>query len=148
VAETTAEIRPCGYGATSINDQLVQPPGAPAPRAGLETVLHAEVAKMNKTELVEKIAEDAGLQKSAAEGALKAALNAITDAVAAGEKVTLPGFGTFERRQRSAREGRNPQTGETLRIAASKVPAFKAGATFKSYVGMSTKDQKAHRQSR
>jgi DNA-binding protein HU-beta len=103
---------------------------------------------MNKTELVEKIAEDAGLQKSAAEEALKAALNAITDAVASGEKVTLPGFGTFERRERAAREGRNPQTGETLRIAASKVPGFKAGATFKSYVGMSAKDQKAHRQSR
>jgi DNA-binding protein HU-beta len=103
---------------------------------------------MNKTELVAKIAEDSGLDKSSAERALKATLNAITDAVAVGEKVTLPGFGTFERRERAAREGRNPQTGETLRIAKSKVPAFKAGATFKSYVGMSKKDQTAHRKSR
>jgi DNA-binding protein HU-beta len=103
---------------------------------------------MNQTELVEQIAEDADLAKKAAEQALKAALNAITDAVASGEKVTLPGFGTFERRERAAREGRNPQTGETLKIAKSKVPAFKASATFKSYVGMSKKDQTAHRKNR
>lgn len=103
---------------------------------------------MNKTELVEKIAAEAGLTKSAAEQALKATLNAVSDAVASGEKVTLPGFGTFERRERAAREGRNPQTGATLKIAKSKVPAFKAGATFKSYVGMSKKDQAAHRKSR
>jgi DNA-binding protein HU-beta len=103
---------------------------------------------MNKTELVEKIAEDAGLAKSEAERALKATLDAITDAIADGEKVTLPGFGTFERRERAARTGRNPQTGETLKIAKSKVPAFKAGATFKSYVGMSKKDQTAHRRNR
>ena len=103
---------------------------------------------MNKTELVEKIAADAGMEKKAAERALKATLNAITDAVASGEKVTLPGFGTFERRERAAREGRNPQTGEALKIAKSKVPGFKAGATFKSYVGMSKKDQTAHRRSR
>jgi DNA-binding protein HU-beta len=103
---------------------------------------------MNKTELVEKIAEDADLGKREAEQALRATLNAITDAVAAGEKVTLPGFGTFERRERAAREGRNPQTGETIRIAKSKVPAFKAGATFKSYVGMSKQEQNAHRRSR
>lgn len=103
---------------------------------------------MNKTELVGKIAEDAGLDKKTAEEALKAALNAISDAVAVGERVTLPGFGTFERRDRAAREGRNPQTGETLKIAKSRVPAFKAGSTFKSYVGMSKKDQTAHRKSR
>ena len=103
---------------------------------------------MNKTELVEKIAEDAGLSKRDAEQALRSALNAITDAVADGDKVTLPGFGTFERRERAAREGRNPQTGAKLKIAKSKVPAFKAGATFKSYVGMSKKDQAAHRKSR
>ena len=103
---------------------------------------------MNTTELVQKIAEDAGIEKKAAEDALKATVNAITDAVAAGEKVTLPGFGTFERRERAAREGRNPQTGETLRIAKAKVPAFRPGATFKSYVGMSKKDQAAHRKLR
>jgi DNA-binding protein HU-beta len=103
---------------------------------------------MNKTELVEKIAEEAGLGRRDADQALRAALNAITDAVAAGEKVTLPGFGTFERRDRAARQGRNPQTGDTIKIAKSRVPAFKAGATFKSYVGMSKKDQTAHRNSR
>ena len=103
---------------------------------------------MNKTELVEKIAEEAGLGRRDADQALRAALNAITDAVAAGEKVTLPGFGTFERRDRAARQGRNPQTGDTIKIAKSRVPAFKAGATFKSYVGMSKKDQTAHRRSR
>lgn len=103
---------------------------------------------MNKTELVEKIAEETGFSRREAEQALKAALNAITDAVAAGERVTLPGFGTFERRDRAARQGRNPQTGDTIKIAKSRVPAFKAGATFKSYVGMSKKDQTAHRNSR
>ncbi len=103
---------------------------------------------MNKTELVEKIAQDTGLGRRQADEALRAALNAITDAVAAGERVTIPGFGTFERRTRAARRGRNPQTGDTIRIARSQVPAFKAGAPFKSYVGMSKKDQTAHRKSR
>jgi DNA-binding protein HU-beta len=103
---------------------------------------------MNKTELVERIAEEAGLGRRQAEQALKAALNAITDAVAAGERVALPGFGTFERRDRAARQGRNPQTGESIKIAKSRVPAFKAGARFKSYVGMSKKDQTAYRRSR
>lgn len=103
---------------------------------------------MNKTELVERIAEETGFSRRDADEALRAALNAITDAVAAGERVTLPGFGTFERRDRAARQGRNPQTGDTIKIAKSRVPAFKAGATFKSYVGMSKKDQTAHRKSR
>ena len=103
---------------------------------------------MNKTELIDKIAEDAGIEKKAAEQALRSTLNAITDAVASGEKVTLPGFGTFERRERAAREGRNPQTGETLKIAKAKVPAFKAGSGFKAYVGMSKKDQAEHRKTR
>jgi DNA-binding protein HU-beta len=103
---------------------------------------------MNKTELVDKIAQDAGLSKKDAEQALRSALDAITDVVASGEKVTLPGFGTFERRDRAARQGRNPQTGESLKIPKSQVPAFKAGATFKSYVGMSKKAQAAHRKSR
>jgi DNA-binding protein HU-beta len=103
---------------------------------------------MNKTELVDKIAQEAGLSKKDADQALRSALDAITDAVATGEKVSLPGFGTFERRERAAREGRNPQTGASLKIPKSQVPAFKAGATFKSYVGMSKKDQAAHRKSR
>jgi DNA-binding protein HU-beta len=61
-------------------------------------------------------------------------VEAIMEAVVAGEKVTLVGFGSFERRERSAREGRNPQTGETLQIAATKVPAFSAGKLFKERV--------------
>lgn len=103
---------------------------------------------MNKTELVEKIAQDAGLSRKEAEQALRSALDAITDAVATGEKVTLPGFGTFERRERAAREGRNPQTGASLKIPKSQVPAFKAGATFRSYVGMSKTARASHRRSR
>jgi DNA-binding protein HU-beta len=103
---------------------------------------------VNKSELVEAIADDAGIDRATAERALKSTLNAITDAVAGGEKVALAGFGTFERRDRAAREGRNPQTGDTIKIAKTKVPAFKPGATFKSYTAMSQKDQAAHRKAR
>ena len=103
---------------------------------------------MNKTELVEAIAAEAEIDKSAAEKALRATLDVITDAVADGDRVTIPGFGTFERRDRAAREGRNPQTGDAIKIAKTKVPAFKAGSGFKSYVAMSKKDQAAHRKSR
>jgi DNA-binding protein HU-beta len=103
---------------------------------------------VNKSELVEAIAAEAEIDKSAAEQALKATLDVITDAVASGEKVTVPGFGTFERRDRAAREGRNPQTGDTIKIAKTKVPAFKPGSSFKSYVAMSKKDQADHRKTR
>jgi DNA-binding protein HU-beta len=89
---------------------------------------------VNKTELVDAIADRADLEKATAERALNAALDAISEGVAAGDKVVLAGFGTFERRDRSAREGRIPQTGETMKIAATQVPAFKAGARFKSQV--------------
>lgn len=89
---------------------------------------------MNKTELRDAIAQHADLTNAQADKALEAVLSSITTAVAAGDKVTLPGFGTFEARERSARTGRNPQTGETLEIAASKAPAFKAGAAFKQAV--------------
>ena len=103
---------------------------------------------MNKSELVEAIAAEAEIDKNAAEQALKATLNVITDTVANGEKVTLPGFGTFERRDRAARQGRNPQTGDTIKIAKKKVPAFKPGSAFKNYAAMSKKDQAAHRKTR
>lgn len=89
---------------------------------------------MNKTELRDAIAQHAELTNAQADKALEAVLESITKSVAAGEKVTLPGFGTFEARERAARTGRNPQTGETLEIPASKAPAFKAGAGFKKAV--------------
>lgn len=89
---------------------------------------------MNKTELVAKVANEAGLSKKDAEKAVAAVFGAIEGALKAGEKVQLIGFGTFEVRERAAKEGRNPRTGETLKIAASKVPAFKAGAALKDAV--------------
>ena len=86
---------------------------------------------MNKVELIAAVAEKADLSKKAAEKAVAAVLSTVVDTVAAGEKVQLIGFGTFEVRERAARTGRNPQTKETIQIAASKQPAFKAGAAFK-----------------
>jgi DNA-binding protein HU-beta len=89
---------------------------------------------MNRTELRDAIASEAGLSGADADRALTATLDAITAALAKGDKVTIPGFGTFETRERSARQGRNPQTGETIEIAASTAPAFKAGAKLKAAV--------------
>ena len=89
---------------------------------------------MNKTELVKAIAANAGLTNKDAEKALSAAIAAITDALAAGEKVSVLGFGTFEVRERGARTGLNPRTKEKIEIAASKVPAFKAGQALKDAV--------------
>ena len=89
---------------------------------------------MNKNELITKIAAETGLSKKDSEKALSATLNAITDALKAGDKVQLVGFGTFEVRERPARTGRNPQTNATIEIPASKVPAFKAGAALKTAV--------------
>jgi len=83
---------------------------------------------MNKGDLVEKVAKECDLSKAAAEKALNSILDAISDAMAAGDKVTLIGFGTFSVSNRSAREGRNPQTGETMKIPARKVVKFKAGS--------------------
>ena len=89
---------------------------------------------MNKTELVEKVAESAGLTKTQAEAAINAFVETITDGLKAGDKITLKGFGTFEVRQREEREGRNPRTGETMTIAASKAPAFKASSALKNVI--------------
>lgn len=89
---------------------------------------------MNKREIVSTIAEKAGLTQTAAESALDAALEAIGGALADGDKVALAGFGTFEVRERAARTGRNPQTGEQMEIAASKAPAFKPAAALKKTV--------------
>ena len=89
---------------------------------------------MNKTELTALIAEKTSLNKKQASEALDAAMEAIQDIVAAGEKVSLIGFGTFEKKDRPERMGRNPQTGEAVKIAASAVPAFKPGKAFKDKV--------------
>ena len=88
---------------------------------------------MNKGELIAKIAE-AGLSKKDAGLALDAAIAAISDALAKGESVQLIGFGTFGVKERAAREGRNPRTGEVVKIKASKVPTFKAGKSLKDKV--------------
>ena len=89
---------------------------------------------MNKSQLVEAIAKDAGLTKKAAETALNALVGVVTNALKKGEKVQLVGFGTFETRKRAARKGVNPQTKQTIKIPASKAPAFKAGKAFKEEV--------------
>ena len=82
---------------------------------------------MNKTELVDLIADKADLSKSSAARALEAAIAGITDALRAGDQVSLVGFGTFAVKQRAERQGRNPKTGELLNIAASRSPGFKPG---------------------
>lgn len=89
---------------------------------------------MNKTELVAAIAEKTELSKKDAEKALKAFTEVVTEELAKGEKIQLVGFGTFEVSQRAAREGRNPQTGKTIKIKASKAPKFKAGKALKDVV--------------
>ncbi len=89
---------------------------------------------MNKHELVSVIAQNAELSKKDAENALAATVDAITKALAEGDKVQIVGFGTFEVRERAARTGKNPRTGEEIEIAASKVPAFKAGKALKEVV--------------
>ena len=91
---------------------------------------------MNKSELVDAAARNAGLSKGDVESALKGLIDAITEAVKSGEKVSITGFGTFERRERGARMGRNPQTGAEVEISASKSPAFKAGKSFKDAVNV------------
>ncbi|MDD2400881.1 MAG: HU family DNA-binding protein [Clostridia bacterium] len=89
---------------------------------------------MNKTDLVSMVAEKAEMKKKDAEKALSAVLASIEETLAKGEKVQLVGFGTFEVRARAARTGRNPLTGEELKIPATNVPAFKAGKALKEAV--------------
>ena len=86
---------------------------------------------MNKTELVAAMAEQAGLSKKDAEKALKAFTDVVAAELKKGEKIQLVGFGTFEVAERAAREGRNPLTGASMKIAASKAPKFKAGKALK-----------------
>jgi len=89
---------------------------------------------MNKTELVAAIADQAGITKKDAEAAVKAFGDVVAAELKKGGKVQLVGFGTFEVSERAAREGRNPQTGATMKIAASKAPKFKAGKALKDLV--------------
>lgn len=89
---------------------------------------------MNKTELIEKVAENAEMTKKQASQAVDAILGSISEALKSGEKVQLIGFGNFESRERAARKGRNPQTGEEIEIAATKVPAFSPGKALKDAV--------------
>ena len=89
---------------------------------------------MNKTELVAAVAEKAGISKKDSEKALKAFVDVVTEQLKADDKVQLVGFGTFEVSKRAAREGRNPQTGKTMKIAACKAPKFKAGKALKDAI--------------
>ena len=89
---------------------------------------------MNKTEIIAAVAENADISKKDAEKAIKAFADVVTEELKKGEKVQLVGFGTFEVSERAAREGRNPQTGKTMKIAACKAPKFKAGKALKDAV--------------
>lgn len=89
---------------------------------------------MNKTELIEAVADSADLSKATASRAVDAVVESVTDALKEGDQVTLVGFGTFNVRERAARTGRNPQTGESMQIPASKVPGFKPGKALKDAV--------------
>ncbi|CAN5271115.1 DNA-binding protein HU-beta [soil metagenome] len=89
---------------------------------------------MNKQELIDSVADGAELTKADAGRAVDAVVSTISDALRAGEKVAITGFGSFEVRERAARTGRNPQTGATMQVPASKAPAFKAGKGLKDAV--------------
>ena len=89
---------------------------------------------MNKTEFIAAVAEKAEISKKDSEKALKAFVDVVTEQLKAGDKVQLVGFGTFEVSERAAREGRNPQTGAAMKIAASKAPKFKAGKALKDLI--------------
>lgn len=89
---------------------------------------------MNKTEFVGEVADATGLSKSDAANAVDAMFDTITGALKSGDKVSLVGFGTFQVRERAARQGRNPKTGELINIPAGKTPAFKAGKALKDAI--------------
>ena len=89
---------------------------------------------MNKKELIDTVAKSTGETKRVVGDVVEETLTTIQKQVKRGDKVTIPGFGTFSRRARAARTARNPRTGEAIKVKASKVPAFKAGAGFKTFV--------------
>lgn len=90
---------------------------------------------MNKAEFVAAVAEKAGMKKTDAAQAVQAVLEVVSGALQSGDKISITGFGTFSVSERAARTGRNPQTGKAIKIAAARVPKFKAGATLKAAVG-------------
>jgi DNA-binding protein HU-beta len=94
---------------------------------------------MNKSELIEAVAKRTGENKAAASRAVDAVIDSVVAAVAKGDNVTLVGFGTFKSSKRAARDGKNPKTGEKIRIPAATVPRFSAGAGFKAAVGKKKK---------
>ena len=89
---------------------------------------------MNQTELIQQVADEAKLTKTQTQDVVRALLKTIMQVVADGDKVTLVGFGSFEPKVRSAREGRNPKTGESIQIPAARVPTFSAGKSFREVV--------------
>ena len=89
---------------------------------------------MNKTEFINAVAAKGEIDKKEAEKAVNAVFGAVTDALKAGDKIQLVGFGTFEVKERAEKQGRNPKTGEVMTIAASKIPSFKAGKALKDAV--------------
>lgn len=89
---------------------------------------------MNKSELIDAMADGADISKAAATRALESFTSTVTSALKEGDQVTLVGFGTFSVRDRAARKGRNPQTGQEIQIKAAKIPAFKAGKAFKDTI--------------
>jgi DNA-binding protein HU-beta len=104
------------------------------PSSIITAIIERFLRTMNKGELIDQIAAKADVTKKDADAILSAMLDVILEAVAGGDKVTLVGFGTFEARDRQAREGRNPSTGEPIKIPATRVPAFSAGKLFKEKV--------------
>jgi DNA-binding protein HU-beta len=109
--------------------------GVIIPACGLEmSISNKEEIAMNRAELVEHVAKATGQAKSEVTRTLSAFIHTVTGALAKGDKVTLVGFGTFERRMRKARTGRNPRTLAPLKIAAARVPAFRAGKELKDIV--------------
>jgi DNA-binding protein HU-beta len=115
--------------------QTVFQGGAASPLAAKSVIRKFQKGTlMNKGELIDVVADDAGLSKADATRAVDAAIAAITKALKKGDQVALVGFGTFAVKKRAARQGRNPRTGETIEIAASKVPGFKAGKALKDAV--------------
>ena len=89
---------------------------------------------MNKTELIAKVAEKASIERKESERAVAAVFEAITEALKQNDKVQIMGFGSFEVKERAAHQGRNPATGETIEIAASKAPVFKAGKSLRDAI--------------
>nr|WP_298151831.1 HU family DNA-binding protein [uncultured Pseudoxanthomonas sp.] len=117
-------------------DKRSDPRGNPCPRCRLliPRVYRKGSYSMNKTELIDAVADEAEVSKAEAGRAVDAVISSITKALKKGDSVTLVGFGTFQVRKRAARTGRNPKTGDTIKIKASKNPAFKAGKALKDAV--------------